>query len=101
MQQQRTGENEKAHDVLAAEEFAMPSLDPTLHHAPVKLPADPSGVAEPHDVLAAEEFAIPAPRPTWSGGIVRNQPPSLATPIATALGGLLLLMLVRRRIRRR
>jgi hypothetical protein len=51
-----------AHDVLAAEEFGMPAPDPVLHHGPVTLPADPTGIAEPHDVLAAEEFAMPAPR---------------------------------------
>ena len=52
-----------AHDILAAEEFGMPAPDPVLHHGPVTLPADPTGIAEPHDVLAAEEFAMPAPRP--------------------------------------
>jgi hypothetical protein len=54
--------SEKPHDILAAEEFAMPSEDPDLHHGPVRLPEDPSGIPEPHDVLAAEEFAMPAPR---------------------------------------
>jgi hypothetical protein len=54
--------NEEAHDVLAAEAFAVPSGDPTLRHQPIALPDDPSGIAEPHDVLAAEEFAMPAPR---------------------------------------
>jgi hypothetical protein len=52
---------ESAHDVLAAEEFAMPAADPDLHHRePVVLPDDPTGIAEPHDILAAEEFPIPA-----------------------------------------
>ncbi len=37
--------------------------DPVLHHGPVTLPSDPTGIEEPHDVLAAEEFAMPAPRP--------------------------------------
>jgi hypothetical protein len=49
------------HDVLAAEEFAVPAPDPDLHHQEaVVLPDDPTGIAEPHDVLAAEEFPIPA-----------------------------------------
>ncbi|MGN6169672.1 MAG: hypothetical protein ACTHQQ_16100 [Solirubrobacteraceae bacterium] len=49
------------HDVLAAEEFALPAPDPDLHHQdPVELPDDPTGIVEPHDVLAAEEFPIPA-----------------------------------------
>ena len=52
---------EPAHDVLAAEEFALGDSDPALHHhGPVTLPGDPTGIAEPHDVLAAEEFAMPA-----------------------------------------
>jgi hypothetical protein len=52
---------EPPHDILAAEEFAMPAPDPDLHHRdPVVLPEDPTGIAEPHDVLAAEEFPIPA-----------------------------------------
>ena len=54
---------EPAHDVLAAEEFGMGAADPGLHHGPVTLPSDPTGIEEPHDVLAAEEFAMPAPRP--------------------------------------
>ena len=61
--------DEDAHDVLAAEAFAVPSADPSLRHRPIALPDDPTGIAEPHDVLAAEEFAMPAPRSsTGSGG---------------------------------
>jgi hypothetical protein len=52
---------EPAHDVLAAEAFAMPGRDPSLHPQPVVLPDDPTGISEPHDVLAAEEFPMPAP----------------------------------------
>ncbi|MDQ6777194.1 MAG: hypothetical protein M3071_13475, partial [Actinomycetota bacterium] len=55
-----------AHDVLAAEEFALPAPDPSIGHPPVVLPDDPSGIAEPHDVLAAEEFALPASPPHLS-----------------------------------
>ncbi len=56
-----------ARDVLAAEEFGVPAPDPALmHHGPITLPADPTGIAGPHDVLAAEEFALPAPR--YGGG---------------------------------
>ncbi len=55
--------NEPAHDVLAAEAFAVPAPDPVLHHGPVRLPEDPTGIEEPHDVLAAEDFAMPAPPP--------------------------------------
>jgi hypothetical protein len=61
----RTGE--PAHDVLAAEAFAVPARDPSLAHQPVVLPDDPTGIAEPHDILAAEEFAMPAGRPVGEG----------------------------------
>ena len=54
-------EQDKPHDVLAAEEFAMPAAEPR-HDGPLVLPPDPAGDdGEPHDVLAAEEFAMPAP----------------------------------------
>ncbi len=57
-----------AHDVLAAEAFAVPARDPSLKHDPVVLPDDPTGIAEPHDILAAEEFAMPAGPPSGSEG---------------------------------
>ena len=63
MRGRETTPDEEAHDVLAAEAFALPAADPSLRHRPITLPEDPSGIAEPHDVLAAEEFAMPAPRP--------------------------------------
>ena len=47
---------EEPHDVLAADEFAMPARgDYGLH-----LPRDPHGIEEPYDVLAADEFAMPS-----------------------------------------
>jgi hypothetical protein len=55
-------EQEGAHDVLAAEEFAMPAPDPALHHPPIVAPEDPVGISEPHDVLAADEYPMPAAR---------------------------------------
>src|ERR1700716_3199395 len=64
MPEARIPAEEPAHDVLAAEEFAVPAPDPSLHHGPVRLPDDPTGIAEPHDVLAAEEFAMPAAYPS-------------------------------------
>jgi hypothetical protein len=42
---------EQPHDILAADEFAIPGQEPGVPHE-----LDP----EPHDVLAAEEFAFPA-----------------------------------------
>src|SRR6476469_10747232 len=47
---------QEAHDVLAADEFAIPARgDYGLH-----LPRDPHGIMEAHDVLAADEFAMPS-----------------------------------------
>jgi hypothetical protein len=94
---------EAARDVLAAEAFAMPSADPTLRHQPIALPDDPSGIAEPHDVLAAEEFAMPAPRgPSESGGGALARAGEVASPKRIAiLAGLALLVLVALRRRRR
>jgi hypothetical protein len=71
--------DEQAHDVLAAEAFAVPAADPSLRHQPLTLPDDPSGIAEPHDVLAAEEFAMPATRQPAS-------PPGPAARIAAKAG---------------
>ncbi len=51
---------EPAHDILAAEAFAVPAPDPRLSHD-IVVPEDPTGTGEPHDILAAEEFAMPAP----------------------------------------
>jgi hypothetical protein len=52
------------HDVLAAEQFAMPAPQAAWHAAPPPaLPPEPNASDQPHDVLAAEEFAMPAPPP--------------------------------------
>lgn len=83
---------EPAHDVLAAEEFALPTPDPALSHQPMVLPDDPSGISRPHDILAAEEFAIPVvstrPRPPGGG--------APAWPLSAAVAGLLALVVIRR-----
>lgn len=77
---------EEPHDVLAAEEFAMPA------RSAGDIPPDPTGIQEPHDVLAAEEFAMPtAGRPERDGEAF--DPRSLIPAAALAL---LLLALVRR-----
>jgi len=92
-----TPEEEPAHDVLAAEAFAMPGPDPGLRHGPVTLPEDPSGIAEPHDVLAAEEFAMPAGRATASGGAALAGVPRRAGRIAAVAAALIALAGLRRR----
>ena len=53
---------DQPHDVLAAEEFAMPA------RSAGDIPPDPTGIQEPHDVLAAEEFAMPTAGVDRSGG---------------------------------
>ncbi len=86
---------EPARDVLAAEAFAVPAADPELRQRPVELPEDPSGIAEPHDILAAEEFAMPVARPA---PVAESKgPPKRGLAAATALGGLLTLLRLRRR----
>lgn len=60
-------DEEPAHDILAAEEFAMPAPDP-----PHAVPPDPSGIAEPHDVLAAEEYPLGGGDPAGKGSLVRH-----------------------------
>jgi hypothetical protein len=89
--------SDRPHDILAAEEFAMPTVDPELHHGPVRLPDDPSGILEAHDVLAAEEFAMPAPRPAgFARGAAAGRSQAIAALLALA-GVVLLVRLLRRR----
>jgi hypothetical protein len=93
------GTDAAAHDVLAAEEFAMPVADPTIRPHPVILPDDPTGIPEPHDVLAAEEFAMPAV--PLRGGAPQPGRTSDSGRLWVAAGLLLLTLLMRRRRRRR
>ncbi|HLY50096.1 MAG TPA: hypothetical protein VKR21_12960 [Solirubrobacteraceae bacterium] len=90
-------DQEPAHDVLAAEAFAVPAPDPQLRHGPVELPDDPSGIAEPHDILAAEAFAMPVGRPAAGAGVSRG-PAARRWAILGAAGlGVLTLLRLRRR----
>jgi hypothetical protein len=88
-----------AHDVLAAEEFAVPVPDPSISHPPVDLPADPSGIVEPHDVLAAEEFALPASPPHPGGPVVA--PPRRGSRAGGAVLAVLTMLIIARLRRRR
>jgi hypothetical protein len=98
MSQTDRGGEEPVHDVLAAEEFAMPVRDPGLRHEPVVLPEDPTGIAEPHDVLAAEQFAMPAARGSVALAGKAADPWRLAiVAVAALLAGLLAARLLRRR----
>jgi hypothetical protein len=94
-------DSEAAHDILAAEAFSVPAADPDLHHGPVVLPEDPTGIAEAHDILAAEEFAMPAPPHHPEMGLARRSAARRGTVQAGAavVLGLLLLRLLRRRAR--
>jgi hypothetical protein len=99
MPQRHRSTEDRAHDVLAAEAFAVPGPDPSLTHGPVVLPEDPSGIAEPHDILAAEEFAMPAGRASGDSDSFarharRNGPLLLGLAFAVVVA-------VRRRRRRR
>jgi hypothetical protein len=95
MSEQHTRQDEPAHDILAAEAFAVPTADPSLHRRPVVLPDDPSGIAEPHDVLAAEEFAMPAPRP--ASAVPRPARSARRGGAASRAAALVVLRLLRRR----
>ena len=80
------GRRNEPHDILAAEEFGIPSRDSGV-------PNDPTGIREPHDVLAAEEFAMPAgAEPHDSGG-----GPGVRAFLPLALAALILLLVLRRR----
>jgi MYXO-CTERM domain-containing protein len=78
---------DEPHDVLAAEEFGIPTRGN-------RIPGDPKGIREPHDVLAAEEFAMPAgaePHGEAGGG------PGPRAFLPLALAALVLLLVLRRR----
>jgi hypothetical protein len=79
---------DEPHDVLAAEEFGIPSRENGI-------PGDPTGLREPHDVLAAEEFAMPAGAEPHADGGRRG----LRAFLPPALALLVLVVLLRRRRR--
>ena len=84
---------DEPHDVLAAEEFAMPT------RSAGDIPPDPTGIQEPHDVLAAEEFAMPG-----AGGVEHDASDGFVDPRSLIPGILLVLavlLLLRRRRRSR
>lgn len=91
--------DEPAHDVLAAEAFAVPAPDPALRHDPVVLPEDPSGIEGPHDVLAAEEFAMPAPKGHPGAGSASRAQARRRFAIGSAVAALGGLLTLRRRRR--
>jgi hypothetical protein len=93
----QTPAEEPAHDVLAAEAFAVPARDPELRQDPVVLPDDPSGIEAPHDVLAAEEFAMPAPGHPAPGDASGARGRRLA--VAGAVAALVGFVILRRRRR--
>ena len=79
---------DEPHDVLAAEEFGIPTRGN-------QIPGDPTGLREPHDILAAEEFPMPAgaePHGEDSGG-----GPGARAFLPLALAALVVLLVLRRR----
>ena len=78
---------QQAHDVLAAEEFAVPMRSTR------DVPHDP--IHEPHDVLAAEEFAMPTGGGPSSGSAGLD--PRTLVPALVLLAAIVLLL--RRRSR--
>lgn len=97
---------EPAHDILAAETYGVPGVDPDLHelhdHDPLRVPRDPHGESPPHDILAAEEFPMPATHSHPSPSLVqrRGGPVRFALEIAVAVSALMALRrLVRQRTR--
>jgi hypothetical protein len=87
--------SDPAHDILAAEAFAVPAPDPRLRHDLV-LPGDPAGIAEPHDVLAAEEYAMPVPEAATEGGRLGGAA-GRGRAATAGLAGVVALLLWRRR----
>jgi hypothetical protein len=79
---------DEPHDVLAAEEFGIPTREN-------RIPGDPTGLREPHDVLAAEEFAMPAGGEPHGDDDGRGLDPRAFLPLA--LAALVLLLILRRR----
>ena len=88
----------EAHDILAAEAFALPAPDPRPRHGLV-LPEDPAGIPEPHDILAAEEFAMPAPESGSVADRVRAAAPGRSHWAAIVGIGLLVYWVLRSRLR--
>ena len=96
MTERRKSTEDKAHDVLAADEFAVPAPAALRHRGPVVLPDDPTGDPKPHDVLAAEAFAGPSPSSSLARGTSGRGPQP-----RDLIAGAILLALVLLRARRR
>ncbi|SEH10407.1 hypothetical protein [Thermoleophilum album] len=90
---------EEPHDVLAADQFAIPAPEE-------RPPVDPTGIAEPHDVLAADQFAIPAPDATQeassraSAGAGQSRGLARLGPWLALTGAVVVVALAYRRARR-
>jgi hypothetical protein len=84
---------DEAHDVLAADEFAIPAHgDHGLH-----LPRDPHGIEEPYDVLAADEFAMPSGPDRVSGALRSGGAGNPLLVLAVAAAAVLLYAAIKRR----
>jgi hypothetical protein len=88
---------DKPHDVLAADEFAMPAHGDLPRHRQLALPDDPTGIAEPHDVLAAEDFAMPAGPDSFGEKLRRGGPVNPIVVLGAAALAAVLYLAARRR----
>jgi hypothetical protein len=87
--QQDPGGEEPPHDVLAAEEFALPTAE--------QANGGPAARERAHDVLAAEEFALPTPE---ADDASRRVPGGRRVKVLTAVAvAIALAAVVRRRAR--
>jgi MYXO-CTERM domain-containing protein len=89
--------DDEPHDVLAADEFAMPAHGDLPRHRQLALPDDPTGIAEAHDVLAAEDFAMPAGPDDLGDNAPRGGPVNRFVLLGAAALAALLALAARRR----
>jgi MYXO-CTERM domain-containing protein len=88
---------DEPHDVLAADEFAMPAHGDLPRQRQLALPDDPTGIAEAHDVLAAEDFAMPAGPDEFAEKTKRGGPVNRFVVVGAAALAALLALAARRR----
>lgn len=92
MSHPRQDHEDIAHDVLAAEEFALGSADPELHRR-----HEQAERGQAHDVLAAEEFAMPAPTSRPFGSALTSRRGGRARLAAEGAALLVLIVVLLRR----
>lgn len=84
---------EDPHDILAAEEFAMPAGGDVRR---LRLSGNVDGIETPHDILAAEDFAMPS-GPDSLGDKLRQGGPASSLVLAVAAAAAVLAFAALRR----